>query len=144
MSAPAVRGRHARELAPIEHPIRTEKEYNAIVREMDALLDANPRKGCAEFDRLELLSVLVAAWEDENEPEPDLPSPQDVVKFMAERKGVSPGELAQILGGRSRLSDFMNRKRQLSREQIKKLRQVLGVPADLLIAFSALLVLNFS
>lgn len=143
MSAPAVKGRHTRELAPIEHPIRTEKEYNAIVKEMDALLDGNPRRGSAEYDRLELLSVLVAAWEDENEPEPDLPSPQDVVKFMAEQKGVSPGELAEVLGGRSRLSDFMNRKRELSREQIKKLRQLLGVPADLLIAFSALFVLSF-
>ncbi|HET7613336.1 MAG TPA: helix-turn-helix domain-containing protein [Gemmatimonadaceae bacterium] len=130
MSASAV---VSRPIAPIEHPIRSEREYNAIVREMDALLDADPRKGTAEYDRLELLSVLVEAWEDENEPEPDLPSPQEVVKFMAEQKGVSAGKLADLLGGRSRLSDFMNGKRELSREQVKKLRTFLGVPADLLI-----------
>jgi HTH-type transcriptional regulator/antitoxin HigA len=47
---------------------------------------------------------------------------------------VTAGQLAEILGGRSKLSEFMNEKRELSREQIKKLRQVLGVPADLLIA----------
>lgn len=140
MSATATARHAARaDVAPIKHPIRTEKEFNTIVREMDALLDLDPREGTPEFDRLELLSVLVAAYEDANEPEPDLPSPQAVVKFMAEQKGVSQGKLAELLGGRSRLSDFMNAKRELSREQIKKLRHVLGVPADLLLAGGALL-----
>lgn len=140
MSATAT-ARHAAQgdVAPIEHPIRTEKEYNTIVREMNALLDLDPREGTPEYDRLDLLSVLVAAYEDANEPEPDLPSPQAVVKFMAEQKGVTQGKLAELLGGRSRLSDFMNAKRELSREQIKKLRQVLGVPADLLLAGAAFL-----
>jgi HTH-type transcriptional regulator/antitoxin HigA len=143
MSATATDRRAAQQYgAPIVHPIRTEKEYNAIVAEMDALLDLDPGEGTSEYDRLELLSVLVAAYEDENEPEPDLPSPQAVVKFMAEQKGVSQGKLAELLGGRSRLSDFMNEKRELSREQIKKLRQVLGVPADLLLAAVAFLVLT--
>lgn len=140
MSATATDRRAAREHgAPIVHPIRTEKEYKAIVAEMDILLDLDPAERTAEYDRLELLSVLVAAYEDANEPEPDLPSPQAVVKFMAEQKGVSQGKLAELLGGRSRLSDFMNEKRELSREQIKKLRQVLGVPADLLLAVAAFL-----
>lgn len=112
--------------APIVHPIRNEKEYDATVAEMDALLDLDPGKGTPEYDRLELLSVLVAAYEDANEPEPDLPSLQAVVKFMAEQKGVSQGKLAELLGGRSRLSDLMNEKRELSREQIKKLRRVRG------------------
>lgn len=140
MSATATDRRAAREHgAPIVHPIRTEREYNTIVTEMDALLDLDPNEGTPEYDRLELLSVLVAAYEDANEPEPDLPSPQAVVKFMAEQKGVSQGKLAELLGGRSRLSDFMNEKRELSREQIKKLRAVLGVPADLLLAALAFL-----
>jgi HTH-type transcriptional regulator / antitoxin HigA len=140
MSATATDRRAAQEHgAPIVHPIRTEKEYNAIVAEMDALLDLDPDEGTPEYDRLELLSVLVAAYEDANEPEPDLPSPQAVVRFMAEQKGLSQGKLAELLGGRSRLSDFMNEKRELSREQIKKLRQVLGVPADLLLAVAAFL-----
>jgi HTH-type transcriptional regulator/antitoxin HigA len=53
---------------------------------------------------------------------------------MAEQKGVSPGELAELLGGRSRLSDFLNGVRDLSKGQIIKLRDRLGIPADLLIA----------
>jgi HTH-type transcriptional regulator/antitoxin HigA len=53
---------------------------------------------------------------------------------MAEQKGVTATELANLMGGRSRLSDFFNKKRELSRSQIRQLRDALGIPADLLIA----------
>jgi HTH-type transcriptional regulator/antitoxin HigA len=119
--------------APIEHPIRTKKEFNQIVAEMDALLDADPEEGTSEYDRLDLLAVLVAAYEDEHVPEPDLPTPQAAVRFIAQQRGVTATELANILGGRSRLSDFLNEKRELSRMQIRRLREHLGIPADLLI-----------
>jgi len=119
--------------SPIEHPIRNDEEYNAFVREMDELLDGDYPEGSAEDNRLELLSVLVQAYEAEHEPKPNLPSPQAVVRFMAEQKGVGPGVLARLMGGRSRLSDFMKEKRELSRTQIKALRDALGIPADLLI-----------
>jgi HTH-type transcriptional regulator / antitoxin HigA len=119
--------------SPIEHPIRNDEEYNAIVREMDELLDGDYPEGSADDDRFELLSVLVQAYEAEHEPMPNLSSPQAVVKFMAEQKGVGPGVLARLMGGRSRLSDFMTGKRELSRKQIKALRDALGIPADLLI-----------
>jgi HTH-type transcriptional regulator/antitoxin HigA len=119
--------------APIDRPIRTEKEYAASVAEIDALLDLDPRRGSAEFDRLELLSILVEAYENEND-EPIAPaSPQEMVEFMAEQKGVSRTALAELMGGRSRLSDFMNKHRALSVNQIAKLREHLGIPADLLI-----------
>jgi HTH-type transcriptional regulator/antitoxin HigA len=120
--------------APIEHPIRSRKEFNQIVAEMHALVDADPWEGTPEKDRLELLSILVAAYEADNEPEPDLPTPQAAVRFMAEQKGITATELANLMGGRSRLSDFFNKKRELSRSQIRQLRDALGIPADLLIA----------
>jgi HTH-type transcriptional regulator/antitoxin HigA len=121
--------------APIEHPIRTKREYERFVEEIDALVDANPREGSAAYDRLELLALLVEAYEDEHESwGNDPPSPQSIVRFMAEQQGVTPGELAQLMGGRSRLSDFYNGNRELSRGQIKAVRERLHIPADLLIA----------
>lgn len=57
----------------------------------------------------------------------------DLVQFMAEQKGMSRAELAEIVGGRSRLSDFMSGKRELSKGQIQALRDKLGIPADLLL-----------
>lgn len=120
--------------APIEHPIRSKKEFNEAVVEMDALLDLDPEEGTADYDRLDLLAVLVAAYEDEHVPEPDLPTPQAAVRFMAEQKGITASELATLFGGRSRLSEFFTEKRELSRAQIRSLRDALGIPADLLIA----------
>jgi antitoxin component HigA of HigAB toxin-antitoxin module len=76
--------------APIEHPIRAKKEYLRFVEEIDALLDANPRAGSAAYDRLELLALLVEAYEDEHEQwSNDPPSPQSIVRFMAEQQGVT-------------------------------------------------------
>ena len=121
--------------APIEHPIRTKKEYERYVEEIDALLEANPRARTAAYDRLELLALLVEAYEDEHEQwAHDPPSPQSIVRFMAEQQGVTPGEMAELMGGRSRLSDFYNGNRELSRGQIKAVRERLHIPADLLIA----------
>ena len=42
-------------------------------------------------------------------------------------------DLSEVMGGRSRVSDFFNRRRELSRSQIEALRDLLGIPADLLL-----------
>ena len=115
----------------ITRPIRNKSEFNQIRAEWMALMDAP--KGTAERDRFELLTILIGAYETEHVPEPELPSPQAAVRFMAEQKGLSQGELAELLGGRSRLSEFMTGGHELSKTQIKTLRDELGIPADLLI-----------
>lgn len=115
------------------HVLRTAREYKAAVSEVDRLLEANPRKGTAEYDRLELLSVLIEAYEDAHEPEPEPPTPQAAVAFMLEQKGLTRSDLAAHLGGRSRVSEFFAGKRPLSVSQIRALRDLLGIPADLLI-----------
>jgi len=118
---------------PIEHAIRTLREYNSALREIETLLGRNPMKGSEEYDRLELLSILVEAYEDENiEPFPAA-SPQELVEFMAEQKGIDRTALAVLFGGRSRLSDFLNERRQLSLGQVGRLKRALGIPADLLL-----------
>jgi HTH-type transcriptional regulator / antitoxin HigA len=115
------------------HVLRTAKEYNAAVAEVDRLLDANPKKGSTEHDRLEFLSVLIAAYEDAHLPEPRNPTPQEAVDFFLEQHEMTRAELAPVMGGRSRVSDFFKGVRALSTSQMKALRELLGVPADLLL-----------
>ncbi len=119
---------------PTPHVLRTTDEYEAAVAEIDRLLDLDPPPFSAESDRLELLSVLVEDYEVRHDPidDSDL-TPQDIVEFMVEQKGITRTELAQIMGGRSRISDFMSGKRDLSKGQIQALRDKLGIPADLLL-----------
>lgn len=123
-------------MRPITHPIRTEREYDAAIREIDALLDHGAPRGSPEYDRLELLSVLVEAYEAAHYPEPGAPTPQAMVDFMLEQKGLTRAALAPVMGGRSRVSDFFSGKRRLSLPQVQKLRDLLGIPADLLIPTS--------
>ena len=72
------------------HVLRNDKEYRAAVREIDALLDADPAPGTDSYDRLEFLSVLVAAYEDEHEPPIPEAAPQEVVLFALEQQGREP------------------------------------------------------
>lgn len=111
-------------------PIRTEADYEAVLEEIDTLLDAKP--GSPEEDRLELLSILVEAWEDEQYPIGP-PDPIEAIKFMMEQKGLSRKDLEPYIGPRSRVSDVLNRKRPLSLNMIRKLSTELGIPADILI-----------
>jgi HTH-type transcriptional regulator/antitoxin HigA len=55
-----------------------------------------------------------------------------MVDFMLEQKGMDRADLAEIMGGRSRVSEFFSGKRDLSKAQIEALRDRLGIPADML------------
>jgi HTH-type transcriptional regulator/antitoxin HigA len=115
------------------HLLRNEKEYRAAVREIDALLDAGPAPGSEAYDRLEFLSVLVAAYEDEHEPPMPEAPPQEVVLFALEQQGKTRADLIPLLGSKSLVSDFLNGKRDLSVNQIRRLVRELRIPADLLL-----------
>jgi HTH-type transcriptional regulator/antitoxin HigA len=108
-------------------------EFATEVAEIDALLDRDIVPGSEEDDRLEFLSLLVEAYDDEHFPMGESSTPQSTVDFMLEQKGMQRSDLSEVMGGRSRVSDFFNGRRELSRAQIKALRDLLGIPADLLL-----------
>lgn len=115
------------------HVLRNAREYRAAVAEIDALLDSNPRAASEAHDRLAFLSVLVQAYEDEHDPLDESGTPQSAVDFMLEQRGMTRADLARLMGGRARVSEFFAGKRRLSIPQVKALRDELGIPADLLI-----------
>ena len=118
---------------PVVHAIRNGKEFHAAVIELDALIDADPKEGTITYDRMELLTILIGAYEEQHLPPFEPATPQEVVRFMAEQKGIGAAELAELVGGRPRLSDFYRGVRDLSKTQIIALRDALGIPADLLL-----------
>lgn len=115
------------------HVLRSEAEYDAAIAEVERLLDLDPPAGSEAYERLEFLSVLAEAYERENFPDLSESSPQDVVDFMLEQKGMIRLDLYGAMGGKSRVSEFFSGKRKLSRGQIEALRDLLGIPADLLL-----------
>lgn len=116
------------------HVLRNEAEYTAAVTEIDRLLDLDPPPHSEAYERLEFLSVLVHAYEEMHFPLEQLTTPQDVVTFMLEQKGLSQADLARWLGGESSVLAFFQGTGSLSLPQIERLRVHLGIPADLLIS----------
>lgn len=123
---------------PVSRLLRDEVEYDAAIAEIDRLLDQNVQQGMPEYERLRFLTVLAEAYEEEHYPDDDEQhvTPQDAVNFMLEQKGMTRSDLAPLMGGKGRVSEFFSGKRDLSITQIRVLREVLGIPADLLIVES--------
>lgn len=118
---------------PSPHVLRSPGDYDAAVAEIDRLLDLDAQAGTPEYDRLELLSVLVEDYESRHHPIDDSNlTPRDVVDFVLQQRGMTRADLAPLMGGRSRVSDFFNGKRGLSKGQIEALREHLRISADLL------------
>jgi len=116
-------------------PIRTEEEYRAVLTEIDRLLDDRPSPGTAEDDRLEVLTLLVGAYEDLHYRMDDKPlSPQEMVLFMLDQQGKTREDLAAILGGSVAVSRFLNGHHDLSMNQVRAVRKHLGISADALIS----------
>ena len=121
---------------PKPHVLRTEKEYEAAIAEIERLLDEGSEAGTEAFDRLELLSVLVEHYEEERYPMGAV-SPQEAVAFMLDQKGMTRADLEEVMGGKSRVSEFFSGKRELSKSQVEVLHSMLGVPADILLGLES-------
>ncbi len=111
-------------------PIRSNAAYKAAIAEVDRLWDAKP--GTPEHDRLEVLGILVDAYEAERWPI-DPPDPIEAVKFHMEQTGRTQTDLARLLGSASRASEVLRRKRRMTIEMAWQLHREWGIPADSLL-----------
>jgi len=62
----------------------------------------------------------------------DPPDPIEAIKFRMEQRGLTRSDLEGILGTRTRIVEVLNRKRGLSIAMIRRLRERLGIPAEVL------------
>jgi HTH-type transcriptional regulator / antitoxin HigA len=112
------------------HPIRTVRDHTEALRKIERLWGA--RRGTREADELEVLVTLVDAYEARRHPI-DPPDPIDAILFRLEQMGLGRSELVDIMGTRARVSEVLNRRRPLTIAMIAKLRDKLGISADVLI-----------
>lgn len=111
-------------------PIRTFKDYKSALERIESLMDA--KRNTPEMDELEVLSILVEKYEDEHFPIAS-PDPVEAIKFRMEQMGLSQGDLAEIIGSRSRASEVLRGKRSLTIKMIRALHKRLNIPAEVLI-----------
>ena len=120
----------------ITKPIRNEAENEEALARIDELWECAP--GSEEADELELLGILVDAFEEKAYPIgpgiPDEPGdPIEYLQHVLDARGMRQQELSDMFGGSSRVSDVMNRRRKLTLGHIRCLTEQFGMSADLLI-----------
>lgn len=111
-------------------PVRTEADYDAALRDIDALMDARP--GTPDGDRLDVLVTLIQAYEARRHPVP-APDPVDAIRFRMEQAGLTPRDLEPYIGSRARVSEVLNRRRALTLPMIRRLAEGLQIAADVLV-----------
>jgi HTH-type transcriptional regulator/antitoxin HigA len=111
-------------------PVKTKKNYETALKEIARIFDAAP--GTREGDRLEVLTTLLAAYEEKHYRVP-LPDPVDAIQYYMESRGLTRCDMEQYIGSRARVSEVLNRKRALTMEMIRNLHAGLGIPAEVLI-----------
>jgi len=113
-------------------PVKNRKQYEEALDRIYSLLQKDTKVGSRDSDELEVLSILVKQYETEHFPM-EKPSPLEAIKFRMEQSGMSEAELSAILGNKSRKSEILAGKRKLSLAMIRRLHEVLHIPADILI-----------
>jgi HTH-type transcriptional regulator/antitoxin HigA len=111
-------------------PIKTKADYEASLAEIEHLWGA--RSGTPEGDRLDILATFIDAYESEHYPM-DPPDPIEAIKFRMEQQGLNRKDLSEILGGRTRVAEILNRRRGLSINMIRRLHEKLGISLEVLI-----------
>jgi len=113
-------------------PIKNDQQYEEALAYTYNLMQQNIQPDSDESDELEIFSTLIKVYEEEHYPVPR-PNPLEAIKFRMEQMNMSEAELGQILGYRSRKSEILSGKRKLSLAMIRKLNEVLHIPAEVLI-----------
>tara|TARA_X000001316_G_C893605_1_gene14413 strand:- start:134 stop:496 length:363 start_codon:yes stop_codon:yes gene_type:complete len=111
-------------------PIKTAKDHAAALKQIERLMSKTMTG--KEEARLEVLGILVSAYEDEHFPI-DEPSPSEAIKFRMDQMGLNQTDVGRIIGSKSRVSEVLSGKRSLSLPQIRKLSASLHIPAEILI-----------
>lgn len=114
----------------ISGPLRSEEDLTAALHEIERLFEAPP--GTREYDRLELLTLLVSDYERTHHPVPP-PNPIEAIRFRLEQLGLTRKHLETILGSRSRVSEILSGKRPLTIRMMRALHKQLGIPAQSLL-----------
>ena len=111
-------------------PIRTKRAYLAALKEAETLWHAS--EGSEEGDRLEVLTLLIQAYEAAHYPIPD-PDPVKFLMHMMEAREMTRKDLEPYIVSRARVAEVLNRVRPLTLEMIRRLSEGLSIPAEVLI-----------
>ncbi|MDD3722628.1 MAG: transcriptional regulator [Lutibacter sp.] len=112
-------------------PIKTEKDYDKALERLELIFDATPNS--TEGDEAEILSLLIDNYENKHYPI-ESPDPIEAIKIRMEEMNLKQKDLVGIIGGKSSVSEILNKKKKLTVEMIRELEKFLKIPASVLVS----------
>ncbi|WP_353722107.1 helix-turn-helix domain-containing protein [Dyadobacter sp. 676] len=120
-------------------PITNQADFEEASKVINALMDADLLEDGAErkkaLDILEAITVLAIDYEKKHYPMPK-PDPIEAIKERMEQLHLSRKDVAPYFGGENRVSEVLNKKRNLTIKMIREISKNLGIPAETLLAAS--------
>ncbi|MFN4197435.1 MAG: type II toxin-antitoxin system HigA family antitoxin [Flavobacterium sp.] len=110
--------------------IKTEADYQKALERLDKIFDA--KIGSIESDEADILGLLIDEYERKKYPL-EAPDPIEAIKIRMEEMQLKQIDLVDAIGGKSRVSEVLNRKRKLTVEMIRNLTSRLNLSSDILI-----------
>ena len=111
-------------------PIKTDKDYDKALERLELIFDATPNS--KEGDEAEILSLLIDNYESKNHPIGP-PDPIEAIIIRMEEMNLKQKDLVGVIGGKSRVSEILNKKKRLTVEMIRELERILHISASVLV-----------
>ncbi len=112
-------------------PIKTENDYKKSLKRLELIFDAEPNS--KEGDEAEILSLLIENYENKHYPI-ETPDPIEAIKIRMEEMNLKQKDLIGVIGGKSRVSEILNKKKRLTVDMIRKLERILHISASVLVS----------
>ncbi len=112
-------------------PIKTRRDYNEALKRMEILWGS--KSGTPEGDELDILATLADNYEQMHFPI-EAPDAVEALKYLMEEKGLNRKDLENAIGDKGKVSEVLNRKRELSKRMIRALHDTFGIPYEVLMA----------
>ena len=111
-------------------PIKTETDYTQALKRLEVIFSAEI--GTTESDEADVIGLLIDEYEKKHYPI-EAPDPIAAIKIRMEEMQLKQIDLVNEIGGKSRVSEILNKKRKLTVEMIRKLTARLNLSPELLI-----------
>ena len=111
-------------------PIKTEADYKDALKRLEEIFDSVI--GTPESDEADILGLMIDEYEKKHYPI-EAPDPIEAIKIRMEEMHLKQVDLVDAIGGKSRVSEILNRKRKLTVEMIRNLTRRLNLSPGLLI-----------
>jgi HTH-type transcriptional regulator/antitoxin HigA len=110
--------------------IKTQQQNDSFVHALYELEKRETKWSAEERDLADLLTLLIEDFEENNYVLPKC-SPVEMVKFLMDQHGLKQKDLLDVFGTASIVSEVMSGKRDLNKEQIRRLSERFDVSPEL-------------